>query len=475
MKICPFCNANLPDDSEFCTNCGMKLSAEQKNAEKTSEKSLNVWKILFIVLIVLVVIGVSVGAAYYFLKADDVPDEDTKVSVDEDETDDKENSLDEDESATVSANSENNLNDSGESVDKTGIFKIGGIGPVSGYVKNYGLSVQHGAQLAVDEINANGGINGYQIEFDMKDDMHDTGVAVSSYNSLEDWGMHMLMGTVTSTPCVAVAGEAVTDNMFMLTPCASNDKCIEAGDNIFSVCYTDSQQGRMAAEYIAENSIASKIGIIYNSEDAYSSGVFAEFKNAAALYDLEIVAETSCSYDNNTDFTAQLYNCKSADAELVFIPMYYSEASIILKQADFMNYSPVFFGCDSLDGILDVKNFDVSLAEGVMFLSPFANDDSNTAIQNFVSAYKSKYNNEIPNQFAADAYDAIYAIKAAAEKADISPNMSVSEICDEMKVAMTQITMNGLTGSGMTWTANGAVSKSPKAVIIKNGIYVSAN
>ena len=158
---------------------------------------------------------------------------------------------------------------------------------------------------------------------------------------------------------------------------------------------------------------------------------------------------------------------------MVFLPIYYTEASLILAQADKMGFEPKFFGCDGLDGILQVENFDTSLAEGVMLLTPFAADASDQMTQDFVAAYKAAYNGETPNQFAADAYDAVYIIKAAAEKAGVTGDMSASEICDLMKDAMPTITVDGLTGAGITWKADGEPDKAPKAVKIENGAYVS--
>ena len=145
---------------------------------------------------------------------------------------------------------------------------------------------------------------------------------------------------------------------------------------------------------------------------------------------------------------------------------------MILSQANTLGYSPIFFGCDGLDGILGVENFDTSLAEGVMLLTPFAADATDDLTVNFVKSYQEKYG-EIPNQFAADAYDAIYVIKAAAEKAGVKADMSASDICEAMKSAMTQISVDGLTGAGMTWTSDGEVNKAPKAVVIKDGAYVA--
>ncbi|MFQ6804983.1 MAG: ABC transporter substrate-binding protein [Lachnospiraceae bacterium] len=348
-------------------------------------------------------------------------------------------------------------------------FKIGGIGPTTGDAAAYGIAVQNGAQLAVDEINADGGINGKQIEFKFEDDQNDSEKSVNAYNTLKDWGMQMLVGTVTSTPCTAVVEESHKDNMYQLTPSATAVESIQY-DNAFRICFSDPSQGTASADYIADNGLATKVAVIYNSSDVYSSGIYQNFATEAQAKGLEVVAAEAFTADSKTDFSVQLQKAKDSGAELVFLPIYYQEASLILTQADRMGFDTTFFGCDGLDGILDVEGFDTSLAEGVMLLTPFTADAQDEKTQTFVKAYEEAF--EIaPIQFAADAYDCIYAIKAAAEQAEITPDMSVSDLCDAMKTAMTEITIDGLTGSGITWDESGEPSKEAKAVIISNGTY----
>ena len=358
----------------------------------------------------------------------------------------------------------------GESTATSGeVFKIGGIGPVTGAAAVYGLAVKNGAQIAVDEINADGGINGYQIDFQFQDDEHDAEKAVNAYNTLKDWGMQVLMGTVTSAPCVAVADKTNADNMFQITPSGSSVECAQ-NPNVFRVCFSDPDQGAASATYIAENKLAEKIAVIYDSSDVYSSGIYEKFAAEAANQGLEIVDAEAFTADSNKDFSTQLQKAKDAGADLVFLPIYYTEASLILKQADTMGYAPKFFGCDGMDGILQVENFDTKLAEGLMLLTPFAADAQDELTQKFVTSYKENYG-ETPIQFAADAYDAIYAIKAAMEEADITPETSVSDTCDKMKEAMLKIKVNGLTGEDMTWTEDGEPHKAPKAVKVVDGAY----
>lgn len=358
---------------------------------------------------------------------------------------------------------------------KEGTIKIGGIGPLTGGAAVYGMAVKYGAELAVKEINAAGGINGYEVEFKMEDDTHDAEKAVNAYNDLKDWGMQMLMGTVTSGPCTAVSAEVATDNMFLLTPSGSAVDCIEAGDTLFRVCFSDPNQGIASADFIADNNVAEKVGIIYNSSDVYSTGIKDKFVEEAAVKGLEIVGQEAFTDDSKSDFSAQLTNLKTAGADLVFLPIYADVAALILNQAKSLGFAPKFFGCDGLDGILSQENFDTTLAEGVMLLTPFVANGTDDATVKFVKGFRDAgYSEQYLNQFAADAYDAIYTIKAAAEKADVANDMEVSAIGDAMKVAMTEITIDGVTGAGITWSADGEPSKAPKAVKIVNGAYEAA-
>lgn len=349
-------------------------------------------------------------------------------------------------------------------------FKIGAIGPMTGAAAVYGNAVMNAAQIAVDEINEAGGVNGVQLEFNPQDDEHDAEKSVNAYNALKDWGMQMLLGSVTSTPCIAVEAEAVNDNMFLLTPSGSAVDCITAGDNAFRVCFSDPDQGAASAKYIGGNGLAEKVAVIYDSSDVYSSGVYATFQAEAANQPFEIVSAEAFTADSKTDFSVQLQKAKDAEADLVYLPIYYNEASLIFTQAAAMGYAPKWFGVDGMDGILSVEGFDTSLAEGVMLLTPFSADAEDDLTKNFVAKYQEQFG-EVPNQFAADAYDGIYIMKAALEQAEATPDMDASALCDAMKVAMTEITVDGLTGAGMTWNAEGEPSKEPKAVVIENGAY----
>ena len=358
---------------------------------------------------------------------------------------------------------------SSEETASSDTFKIGGIGPTTGDAAAYGRAVQNGIQLAVDEINEAGGINGKQIEFKFEDDQSDSEKSVNAYNTLKDWGMQMLVGTVTSAPCTAVVKETHNDNMFQLTPSATAVESIQY-DNAFRICFSDPNQGKASADYIADNKLATKVAVIYNSSDVYSTGIYQKFTEEAQAKNLEIVAAEAFTADSKTDFSVQIQKAKDSGADLVFLPIYYQEASLILTQANKMGYKPTFFGCDGLDGLLAVEGFDTELAEGVMLLTPFTADAEDEKTQTFVKDYEEAFD-ITPIQFAADAYDCIYAIKEAAEKAEVTPDMSVSDICDAMKTSMTEITIDGLTGSGITWESDGEPSKEAKAVIISDGSY----
>ena len=359
--------------------------------------------------------------------------------------------------------------DSSEGNADATTFKIGGIGPITGDTAIYGTAVQNGIQLAVDEINADGGINGYQIEYSFEDDQNNSEKSVNAYNTLKDWGMQMLVGTVTSTPCTAVVEETHADNMFQLTPSATAVESIQY-DNAFRMCFSDPSQGTVSADYIAENGLATKVAIIYDSSDTYSTGIYQNFATEAEAKGLEIVAAEAFTSDSSTDFSVQIQKAKDAGAELVFLPIYYQEASLILAQADRAGFAPKWFGVDGMDGLLDVEGFDAALAEGLMFLTPFTPDAEDEATQTFVADFEEAFG-DTPIQFAADAYDCMYVIKAAAEKADIDPTMSVTDMCEAMKTAMTEITIDGLTGKQISWGEDGEPSKEPTVVVVESGAY----
>ena len=243
---------------------------------------------------------------------------------------------------------------------------------------------------------------------------------------------------------------------------------------MFQVCFTDPNQGVTAADYIADNGLATKIAVIYNNSDAYSTGIATAFLAEAEAKGLEVVSTTTFPDDTNADFNVQLADAQSNGAELVFMPIYYTPASLILNQAKAMGYAPIFFGCDGMDGILELEGFDKSLAEGLMLMTPFNAWAEDERTVGFVTEYQEAYGTT-PNQFAADGYDCIYAIYEACQEAGITADMDNATICDKLVETFTNgsFSVDGLTGTGMTWSANGEVSKAPVVVRVENEQYVT--
>lgn len=372
-------------------------------------------------------------------------------------------------------------NSGSSSAGSSTTFKLGNIGPLTGGAAIYGNATKNGAQLAVDEINAAGG--SIQFEHNCQDDEHDPEKSVNAYNNLKDWGLQVLVGPTTTNPCVAVSAETNSDNVFELTPSASSNDVIGGQedadgnvttarkDNVFQMCFTDPNQGTASAQYLAKKQLGTKIAVIYNNSDAYSAGVYKKFEAEAANQGLQIVSTSTFTDDSATDFSVQLNDAKNNGADLVFLPIYYTPAALILTQANGMGYAPDFFGCDGMDGILTVEGFDTKLAEGLMLLTPFVATATDEKTSAFTKAYKDAYGDE-PIQFAADAYDCVYVIKELLEKTGCTPDMSASDICDKLKAAIVDgYTYSGLTGENMSWKDTGEVSKEPKGMVIKDGVY----
>jgi len=350
-------------------------------------------------------------------------------------------------------------------------LKIAVIGPFTGGAAIYGNACKYGAQVAMEQINAEGGL---QIELLCEDDEHDPEKSVNAFNNVLDNGAQMIAGTTTTSPCIAVGAEAFEQRVFMLTPSASSPDVTAGKDNVFQVCFTDPAQGTASAQYIKDHELATKVAIIYNNADAYSTGIYQTFIEEAKTLGIEVVSETTFT-DETTDFSVQVSAAKDAGADLVFLPIYYTPASMILQTAKSMDYAPVFFGVDGMDGILTMEGFDASLAEGVFMLTPFSADAQDERTQAFVARYQ-EITGEIPNQFAADCYDAVYALYTASLAAGIDGSTEPEEACELLIAQFTSpdFQITGLTGS-MTWDATGAVTKTPTAVIIQDGQYVGFN
>ena len=360
-----------------------------------------------------------------------------------------------------------------------GSIKIGASGPLTGPAAVYGNAVKNAAEMAVEEVNAKGGV---QFSLQFEDDKHDAEEAATAYGTLKDGGMQISLATVTSAPGAAVSPLYQEDQTFAITPSGSSPSVIYADGeaqtgaygNVFQMCFSDPNQGSGSATYIAAHpDLGSKIAVIYKNDDPYSKGIFDTFKAQAATDGLEIVYEGTFKGEES-DFNVQLGDAQAAGADLLFLPIYYTPASQILTQADKMGYKPTIFGVDGMDGILGVEGFDTALAEGVYLLTPFVANAEDELTKTFVENYKARANGEVPNQFAADAYDCIYALAQACEAAGVTADMSNADICAAMVEQFTTMTFNGLTGSDMTWNENGEVTKAPKAMIIENGEYVPA-
>ena len=363
-----------------------------------------------------------------------------------------------------------NADSSTDSSASGAAFKLGGTGPLTGAAAIYGNACKNGAQIAVDEINAEGG--DIQFELNYQDDEGDAEKAVNAYNTLKDWGMQLSLGSVTSKPCEATAAETYSDRIFALTPSASSTGTTEGKDNMFQMCFIDPAQGTLAADKIVEKKLGTKIAIIWKNDDVYSTGIHDKFVEEAKTKGLEVVSDMTFTDSSANDFSVQLNDAKSKGAELVFLPIYYQPASLILTQAHNMGFQTTFFGVDGMDGILTLEGFDTSLAEGLMLMTPFNANSTDEKTDSFVKKYQEQFG-ETPNQFAADAYDCVYAYKQALENAGATPDMSAEDLCDKMIEQFTSMTFDGLTGTGATWSTEGAVTKDPTVAVIKDGKYVN--
>jgi branched-chain amino acid transport system substrate-binding protein len=348
-----------------------------------------------------------------------------------------------------------------------GTFKIGFVGPLTGAAASYGVSASQGAKIAVEEINALGGL---QIELNVQDDEHNAEKSVNAYNTLLDWGMQALVGPVTSTPAAAVAAEAYSDRVFCVTPSASSLDVIDGKDNFFQVCFTDPNQGKSVATYLEENYGDAAIAVIYNNADNYSTGIYTAFVSAAEEAGLNIVYTGTFTDDSQTDFSVQLTGAQNAGATLIFAPTYYTPASVILTQGNSMGYDFTLFGCDGMDGILGIEGFDTSLAEGMLLLTPFSADLEKNA--DFVSAYEAAYG-VTPDQFAADGYDAVYTIYTALLAAGCTEDMDYAEVCDALIGVITDIQVDGLTGV-LSWESTGEVNKDFDVYVVSDGKYLKS-
>lgn len=368
-------------------------------------------------------------------------------------------------SLVACGNKTNDNGGSGDSADGAGTetIKLGVVGPLTGGYANYGLSVQHGAQLAVDEINAAGGVNGKQLELSAQDSQGDPESAVAAYGKLMDWGMNVFLGGVLSGETASVVAAAKADDMFIMETTGSADKCIDGNDKAFRICFYGSYQGTAAADYLKDNALADEVGVFYQSDNDYSAGLYNAFVAECEKTGVTIKETQTFTTATNTDFSTQVNALVNSGVKVVFIPIYAEEASTFLTQAKGKFAEDVyFFGADGLDGILGKVSQDVTIADNVLMMTPFAADSAAANVQAFVSAYQANYN-ATPDQFAADAYDAVYVVKAAVEAAGGSTSGA------ELAAVMTSLTVEGVTGT-MTWNADGNTNKAASAILYKNGV-----
>ena len=355
-------------------------------------------------------------------------------------------------------------------------IKVGGIGPTTGDNAQYGTATEWGAEIAVEEINA---LNGpVKLEFKYEDDTGAADTAVAAYNNLKDWAKDaplVIYGTTTTGPCVAVSAETYADRIFQLTPSASSPDVVAGKDNVFQMCFTDPYLGTAGAEYLKEKGLGTKYAVIYNNGDAYSTGIANAFIAKAKEVGLEVVTTQTFPDDKTTDYTVQLNACKDAGADVVFLPIYYTPASLILAQAKQMSYAPLFIGGDGMDGMLDMDGFDKSLAEGLLLMTPFSAGAEDERTKSFVEKFQ-KAHNILPNQFAADGYDCMYAIYEACLEIEGLAGMDSAALCDALsaKFGSGTFKVDGLTGKDMTWKKTGEIDKAPLIFKVENGAYVDA-
>lgn len=349
-------------------------------------------------------------------------------------------------------------------------YVIGVSGPLTGPAAVYGTAVQNSAQMAVDEINAAGGLNGVNFKLVATDDTHDATKVSTNYSSMLEKGMQVSLGTVTTAPGLEFTNLSAEDNVFFLTPSASGDD-IPKNDNGFQMCFADGNQGGVAANYVNENYKGQTIGIFYKSDDAYSNGIYKQFKENldASIQTVEAVFTDA----NATDFSAQISQLKAC--KFIFMPIYYTPASLFMTQAkDQVAADTIYYGCDGFDGIESAEGFDINaIPQEVTMLSHFNSKATEGAAAEFVKKYTEKYGSDTLNQFGASAYDCVYAIFNAMKAAidggkEIPVTISASDLCDILKEEFTGgFTYSGVTGDDITWEANGYVKKDAVKYVIK--------
>lgn len=341
---------------------------------------------------------------------------------------------------------------------KADTFKIGATGPLTGEAASYGTSVKQGAQLAVKHLNEKGGV---QFSFQILDDKAGAEDAGTNYDTLADAGMQLSLGGVTSGSGEAFAKKANADKLFCMTPSGSADPVITGLKYSFRLCFGDPDQGALAAEEIKAGNFA-KVGAIYDASDSYSSGIYEAFKTKMADLGIEY-NEQKFDAENKVDFSTQAEALK--DCDIIFMPFYYTEASLFIKKAVEKSSDAVFFGCDGFDGIAELV---ADVENTIKYITPFDAASTEANVKAFVDAYKAEYG-KTPDQFAADAYDVVMVLAAALEKAGVTDYTLTAEVIgDKLFEAITaaDFSYDGLTGNDMTWGEDGKCTKAPKIVTL---------
>lgn len=354
--------------------------------------------------------------------------------------------------------------------EETTTFKIGVSGPLTGGASVYGIAVKNSAQMAIDEINAAGGLNGFKFELVATDDQHDPSKVATNYDTMLDKGVHVTLGTVTTKPGMEFKNLSKEDNMFYLTPSASGDDIVGNG-NGFQMCFADGDQGQVAAEYVNELGLT-KIGVFYKSDDPYSDGIYKNFKKN--LNEGIEVVETQFTDANATDFATQKDQLK--DCTFIFMPIYYQPAAIFMKQAkDDIAPNAVYYGCDGFDGLAgELGDAFETIPQEISMLSHFDANSTEGKAAEYIKKYTEKFGTDTLNQFGASAYDSVYAIYGAMKELadsgkEVTPDMSASELCDLLKAKFTggYTFAEGATGKNITWKENGKVEKIATKYVLK--------
>lgn len=349
-----------------------------------------------------------------------------------------------------------------------GEFVVGMSGPLTGGAAVYGVAVQNSAQMAIDEINAAGGLNGYKLTLVATDDQNDPTKVATNYATLLEKGVHFTLGTVTTKPGIEFKNLSKQDNLFFLTPSATGDDVPEF-DNGYQMCFADGDQGKVAAEYVNTLGLT-KIGVFFKSDDPYSDGIYKNF-SANLNKDIEVV-ETQFTDANATDFAAQITQLK--ECSFIFMPIYYQPAAIFMKQAkDTIIADAVYYGCDGFDGLAGEMDLS-TISQEVSMLSHFDANSTEGKAGEFIKKYTEKYGTDTLNQFGASAYDCMYAIVGAmeeliAEGKNITPETAASELCDLLKAKFAggYTFAEGATGTNITWHESGRVNKSAAKYVLK--------